>query len=161
MMITENNSELSPSDEENLDEKTVWKNKYIRLLADLKNTQDRLARSSAQEVEINTKTILKDMLPVADGLDLALLHLSEEKDSRNILSGIEMIRNILEQFFSKYDVTPIDAWGKPFDPTLHEAVGMLNQGNFPPNTVARVEQKGYLYRGDLLRPARVLVISPN
>ncbi len=151
MMMTDDNSRISQLNEQGSDEATVWKNKYIRLLADLKNTQNRLARSSAQEVEADKKSILRDVLPVADGLDLALIHLSREEDSRNILSGVELIRNILEKFFTKYDVKAIDAWGKPFDPTLHEAVGVLPHAEFPPNTVVRVEQKGYLYRDKLLR----------
>lgn len=158
-MMIDGNSRISQLNEQGPDEATVWKNMYIRLLADLKNTQNRLARSSAQEVEADKKSILRDVLPVADGLDLALIHLSREEDSRNILSGVELIRNILEQFFTKYDVKAIDVWGKPFDPTLHEAIGVLPHAEFPPNTVVRVEQKGYLYRDKLLRPSRVLVVS--
>ena len=158
-MMSDESSQIAARAEGEADEATVWKNKYIRLLADLKNTQNRLARSSAQEVEEEKKSILRDVLPVADGMDLALIHVSREEDSREILSGIEMIRNILEQFFTKHDVDTIDAWGKPFDPALHEAVGVVPHSDFPPNTVASVEQKGYLYRGALLRPARVMVVS--
>lgn len=158
-MMADETSRISQANEQEPDEATVWKDKYIRLLADLKNTQSRLARSSAQEVEAEKKSLLRDMLPVADGLDLALLHLSREADSSNILSGVELIRNILEKFFSKYSVKAIDALGKPFDPELHEAVGVVPHSRFPPNTVVRIEQKGYLYRDKLLRPARVLVVS--
>ena len=159
--MVDENSRISHANEQEPDEATVWKDKYIRLLADLKNTQNRLARSSAQEVEAEKISLLLDLLPVADGLDLALLHLSGEADSSNILSGVELIRNILEKFFSKYSVKAIDAWGKPFDPELHEALGVVPPSKFPPNTVVRVEQKGYLYRDKLLRPARVLVVSSN
>lgn len=159
--MSDENAENPQSNEEEQDEVALWRDKYIRLLAEMKNTQNRLARSSANEVETEKKNILRDMLPVADGLDLALLHLAAEEDSRNILSGVEMIRNILEQFFTKYDVKAIDAWGKPFDPTLHEAVGVVSHSEFSPNTVVRVEQKGYLYCDTLLRPAKVLVVSSN
>ncbi len=157
--MTDENERISELNESELDEVAIWKDKYIRLLADMKNTQNRLARSSAQEVEADKKSILRDVLPVADGLDLALIHLSHEEDSGNILSGVKLIRKILEKFFTKYDVKVIDAWGKPFDPTMHEAVGVLPHSEFPPNTVVRVEQKGYLYRDTLLRPARVQVAS--
>ena len=135
----------------------VWKDKYLRLHADLENTKKRLARSSAQEVEAEKEALLQDVLPVADGLDLAVMHTSREEDSRNLLQGIELIRNILDKFFIKYEVKAIDAWGKPFDPRLHEAIGVTRHPKFPPNTVVRVEQKGYLYRDKLLRPAQVLV----
>jgi molecular chaperone GrpE len=82
--------------EKEVDEALVWKNKYIQLLADLQNTKKRLSRSAAQEVEADKKALLLDVLPVADGLDLALAHMSSEYDSRNILQGIELIRNILD-----------------------------------------------------------------
>lgn len=81
---------------------------------------------------------------MADGLDLAIIHISRDADSRNFLHGIEMIRNILEKFYAKYKVKVIDAWGKPFDPSIHEAIGIMQHPEFPPKTVVKVQQKGYL-----------------
>jgi molecular chaperone GrpE len=141
------------------DDAVEWKGRYVHLLADLENTKKRLARTSAREVEAEKEALLLDVLPIADGLDLALIHTSSAEDSRNILEGIELLRNILNKFFAKYDVTPIDAWGKPFDPGLHEAIGMVRHPNVAPNTVVKVAQKGYLYHDRLLRPAQVLVAS--
>ena len=111
---TENDvSRGSQTDEQQPDEAAVWKEKYARLFADLENTKKRLARSSAQEVEMEKEALLRDVLPVADGLDLAVMHTSSEEDNRSILQGIELVRNILNKFFIKYDVIAIDAWGKP------------------------------------------------
>lgn len=134
-----------------------WKDKYVRLFADLENTKKRLARSAAREVETEKEALLQDVLPVADGLDLALMHVSGKQDSRDLLQGIELIRNLVDKFFAKYDVIAIDALGKPFDPRLHQAIGLTRHPGYPPNTVAKVELKGYLYRDRLLRPAQVLV----
>jgi len=141
------------------DAASVWKDRYIRLLADLENTKKRLARAAAQEVERQKEKLLDDVLQVSDGLDLALLNISSENDSRNILQGIELLRDILDKFFVKYDVTVIAAWGEMFDPNLHDAIGMVQHPTATPNTVVRVERKGYLYRGKLLRPAQVLVAA--
>ena len=60
-------------------------------------------------------------------------------------------------FFAKYDVKAVDAWGQPFDPRLHEALGVERHPKVPPNTVVRVERKGYLRGDTLLRPAQVVV----
>jgi molecular chaperone GrpE len=141
------------------DEEVVWKERYLRQLADLENTKKRLARSSAQEVEAQKETLLRDILPVADGLDLALLHTSPEDDNRNILQGIEMIRSLLGQFFAKYNVEEMKALGRPFDSSLHESIGMVRYPGVAPNTIVRVEKKGYLLSGKLLRPAQVLIAS--
>ena len=91
--------ENTETDQQSLDMEAVWKERYLRLLADLENTKKRLARTSAQEVEAKIETLLRDILQVADGLDLALLHTSHEEDSRNILQGIEMNRNFLGKIF--------------------------------------------------------------
>ena len=95
-------SRISQPNEQPPDDADVWKEKYVRLFADLENTKKRLARSSAQEVEAEKEALLRDVLPVADGLDLALMHMSREEDNRNLLQGIELIRNILDKFFIKY-----------------------------------------------------------
>jgi hypothetical protein len=60
-------SRVSQPDEQQPDEAVVWKDKYVRLFADLENTKKRLARSSAQEVEAEMEALLRDVLPVADG----------------------------------------------------------------------------------------------
>ena len=141
------------------DGEVAWKERYLRQLADLENTKKRLARSSAQEVDTQKETLLRDILPVADGLDLALLHTSPEDDNRNILQGIEMIRSLLGQFFAKYNVEEMKALGRPFDSSLHESIGMVRYPGVAPNTIVRVEKKGYLLSGKLLRPAQVLIAS--
>jgi molecular chaperone GrpE len=145
------------TDQQLPDEGAVWKERYLLLLADLENIKKRLTRTSAQEVEARTETLLRDILQVADGLDLALLHTSHEEDSRNILQGIEMNRNLLGKIFSKYGVEEMEALGQQFDPSLHESIGMVRSPRVAPNTIVRVEQKGYLISGKLLRPAKVLI----
>lgn len=144
---------------QDIKEAAVWKKKYLYLLADMENTKKRLTRSSAKEVEQQQKELLREVLPIADCLDMALMHLTRQEDCKNILDGIELVRNLVNKFFAKYDVQEIDAWGKPFDPNLQEAIGVTQQAEVPPNTVARVEQKGYLHRNELLRAAKVLVVS--
>ena len=141
------------------DEAALWKDKYLHLLADLENIKKRLTRTAAQDVESEKEKLLRDVLPVADGLDLALLHVSSDEDNRDVLQGVELIRKLLIKFLIQYEVKPIEAWGKPFDPNLHEAIGMVQHSRAAPNSVVRVEQKGYLYRDKLLRPAQVVVAT--
>lgn len=166
MMTDESPIKTSPSEgmdtetEKRLsDEVVALKEHYLRQLADLENTKKRLERSSAQEIDAQKETLLRDILPVADGLDLALRHTSPDDDSRNILQGIEMIRSLLGKFFAKYDVEEMDALGQPFDTRLHESIGVVRYPGIAPDTIVRVEKKGYLLSGKLLRPAQVLIAS--
>ena len=151
--------ENTETDQQSPEEGAVWKERYLSLLADLENTKKRLDRSSSQSVESQKERLLRDILPVADGLDLALRHTSPEEDSRNILQGIEMIRSLLGKFFANYDVEKMKALGQTFDPSLHDSIGMVRYPGVTPNTIVRVEQKGYLLNGKLLRPAQVLIAS--
>ena len=144
-------------EEQQLDDSSIWKNKYIRLLADLENTKKRLTRTAAREVEEEKEALLLELLPVADGLDLALAYISADVDSRNIVQGIELVRDKLKTFFSLYEVRKIESWGKEFDPRVQKAVGVTRSPNFAANTVVKVHQQGYLYRDKLLRPAQVVV----
>nr|WP_320014286.1 nucleotide exchange factor GrpE [uncultured Desulfobacter sp.] len=146
-------------DGEKTDTSSFWKDKYLHLLADLENTKKRLARSSALEIEYQNIELFKEMLQVADGLNLILEHVSCEDDSRNIFQGIKGVKNIFDKLFIKYDVETIDALGAVFDPNLHEALGMVRNPEAIHHTVVRVEKKGYLYHGKLLRPAQVMVAS--
>ena len=139
------------------DRETVWQEKYLRLAADLENTKKRLARAATRDVEAQKEALLRDVLPVADALDLAFMHASREEDNRSILQGIDLIRDMLSKFFTKYDVTVIDAWGEPFDPRWHEALGAEHHPKVAPNTIMRVERKGYMHGDKLLRPAQVVV----
>jgi len=152
-------SEQRQAGEQKTDMTPAWKDKYIHLLADLDNTKKRLVRNSAQEVEGQKEKLLNDVLPFADGLDLALLHISDGNDNRNVIEGIELLKSVLDKFFIKYDVKAIAARGELFDPNLHDAIGMVQHPAAAPNTVVRVERKGYLYHGKLLRPAQVLVAA--
>jgi molecular chaperone GrpE len=54
-------------------------------------------------------------------------------------------------------VVEIEAFGKPFDPAVHEAMAQVPDASVEPQTVLEVLQKGYKLRDRLLRPARVVV----
>ena len=153
-------TELSDTTEAPKDESAFWKGQFLYLSAELENTKKRLTRRAAEDVEAEKEGLLRDVLEVADGLDLALAHSSPTEENKSLFQGIELIQTIMTQFLAKYGVSEIDAWGKPFDPTIHEAIGVVPDPRVAPGTVLRVEQKGYRLDEKLLRPARVLV-TPN
>ena len=57
----------------------------------------------------------------------------------------------------KFHVEPVDPEGEPFDPQLHQAMSLVENGEVEPNTVIAVMQKGYTLNGRLVRPAMVMV----
>ncbi len=99
------------------------------------------------------------MLPLADHLEMAMKHLTEQEGAgaASVIGNMEAVQRAFLDTLRRYGVTPIDALGRPFDPNLHEAVGQIHTDTTPPGAVAAVVQTGYQEGERLLRPARVLV----
>ena len=74
-----------------------------------------------------------------------------------VIEGVEMTLNEILRILKKFQVTPIEAVGKPFDPAFHEAMMQEESDKFPENTVISEFQKGYMIHDRLLRPAMVIV----
>ncbi len=140
-------------------EELSWRERYLRLQTELERLRDRWERRYAAETAEARHAILRDMLPLADHLEMALRHgeaLTDET-AREFLRNIEVTYQAFLDTLRRYGVEPIEAEGQPFDPTLHEAVGQIQREDVPTGAVAEVVQTGYTEGEKLLRPARVLV----
>jgi hypothetical protein len=83
------------------------------------------------------------------------------RSRRNGSEGVRATERLLEHTFSRFGIQKIDALGKPFDPTLHEAMMEVDDPSQPPGTVVRVAEDGYKIHDRLVRPARVFVVKRN
>jgi molecular chaperone GrpE len=136
-----------------------WRERYLRLAAELENSKRQAAKRYANQAEQTEANLIRDLLPLVDNLQRALSHANPRQADIALYNGIEMsLRQFLEAL-AKHGVTPIDALGQPFDPTLHEAVAAVPMPGESSGTVVRVEEPGYLYHERLLRPARVVVVA--
>jgi molecular chaperone GrpE len=138
-------------------EAQIWQERYARLQADLENTKKRLEKRYASEAEQARYALLRDMLPVADNLESALQHSSN--DAGDLRQGVAVTLRAFLETMKRHGVEPISAKGRPFDPALHEAVAQIEDANTPSGHVAQVLQTGYTIDGDLLRPAQVIVAA--
>lgn len=131
--------------------------KYLRALAELDNTRKRLQRTYQERLLQARRDLLRRFLVVADNLERAL---EAAKSGGDILEGVELTYRELQRFLSEQGVEPIEAIGKPFDPMLHEAVGVVSSDGVEEDTVVNELQRGYTHEGELLRPALVEVAKP-
>lgn len=141
------------------EQENTWAERYAALQTEVENLRKRWEQRFEVETTEARHRILLDMLPLADHLEMALRHAEEQKgeEGRQFVEGTEAIFRAFLETLRKYGVTPIDALGQPFDPTLHEAIGQAVVAGVPHGAVAQVVQTGYLEGEKLLRPARVLV----
>ncbi|RME82603.1 MAG: nucleotide exchange factor GrpE [Caldilineae bacterium] len=139
------------------DGEAEWKERYLRLQAEV----DEMRRSLQKRMELKAvedkQALLRDLLPLADHLQAALLHTPADVGPEHFRQGIELILRALLDTLRRHGVEPIEALGTPFDPRFHEAMGEMESDRVPPGHVAEVLQNGYTHHGKVLRPARVLV----
>ena len=135
--------------------------RLLRVSADFENYKKRSAREMQNFRKYANQDLVKDLLPILDNLELALKSASEEDKATNaLLEGIELIRKEILRVLEKHDVKQIDALGRPFDPSFHEAVMREETDDHPENTVITELQKGYLMHDRLIRPSMVAVAMP-
>jgi molecular chaperone GrpE len=135
-------------------EAAEYKDKYLRAAAEVENTKKRLERRYADQAEEEKKRLLRAFLAVADNLERALAHSGD-----GLRDGVQLTHQELQRMLSREGVEPLEAIGQPFDPYYHEAVDTV-VGNDDQETVVGERQRGYIYRGELLRPAKVEVAIP-
>ena len=108
------------------------------------------------------QSLLKEMLSVVDNLELAINSSNDgKKVDKTLIEGLNLTLNEILRVFEKFNVTPIEAQGKSFDPAYHEAVMREETDDYPENSVMSEFQKGYLIHDRLLRPAMVVVAVPK
>jgi len=155
------NGEMLPAQEqiEKLEEELATaRDAVLRAQADSQN----VTRRAEQDVEKARKFALErfcgELLPVVDNLERALEAAIGDSDIvRPIAEGVELTLKSFHDALKKFHIVAVDPAGEPFDPQLHQAMSMVENGDVEPNTVIAVMQKGYTLSGRLVRPAMVMV----
>lgn len=129
----------------------------LRALADNENFKRRIQRETEEVRRYATESVLADLLPVLDNLALAIDHARGMEACKNIVMGVDMTRKIFLDTLKKHGLECVGACGETFDPNVHEAIGTVCEEGQPEGCVAKVAQSGYVLKGRVIRPAKVLV----
>ncbi|MBT3348101.1 MAG: nucleotide exchange factor GrpE [Thiotrichales bacterium] len=133
--------------------------RLTRVQAEMANLRNRTARDVEKAHKFALEPFAKELLAVADSIELGLNAAKDSEDISSIIEGMDLTKKQLFGIFDKFNVEVLDAQGVKFDPEQHEAMTMVPNPDMEPNTVMDVIQKGYNLNGRLLRPARVIVSS--
>lgn len=129
--------------------------KYLRAYADFENIKKRLEKEKYTAIDYASEKFAKDLLPVIDALEMAL-QIDDKEQFDKVKEGIQLTRNSLLDAFGKHDITPV-THEEGFDPNIHEAVMQVASEEHDDNAVVQVMQKGYQYKGRILRPSLVSI----
>ncbi len=129
----------------------------LRLIAEFDNARKRAAREREDYTRFANESLIRELLPVLDNFDRALLAARNEPGSGAMTAGIELIHRELLRVLEKFGVTTFSSVGQPFDPERHEAIARVHATEHPEMTVIGETARGYLLNGRVLRPAMVTV----
>lgn len=127
-----------------------------RVQAEFDNYRKRVSRDQAALIARSTAALVEQLLPVLDDFDLALLASGQTQDFAKMVKGVELVYAKLRETLERVGLEKIEATGKPFDPSQHEAV-MQAGGEGDQQVVVEEFRPGYRYAGTVLRPSMVKV----
>lgn len=161
--VTDKRKRGEPTLEEQLEKARAEAAEHLddlrRLKAEFENYRKRVLKEQTQFVERASQQLVEKLMPVLDNFELALIAADRTNDYESLVRGVEIVYGELMDLLHKEGLRKIDALGKPFDPTMHEAV--LEVGNGPAEgdpIVAEVVRNGYTLKGKVVRPAMVKVV---
>ncbi len=138
-------------------ELTEYRNAALRARAELENYRKRMSRDRIEMARYAEQHLIVDLLPLLDNFVRALDATATTEESKAILEGLDLVRKSWVKVFLDHNVTEIAPTGKPFDPSLHEAVCQVERNDLPPNTVVEELRRGYMLHDRVIRAAQVQV----
>jgi molecular chaperone GrpE len=128
-----------------------------RLKAEFENYRKRVLKEQTRAVELAAEPVMAKLLEVLDEFELALMAAERSPDFERFVRGVEMVYAKLTDVLRSEGLEPIDAKGKTFDPSRHEALLQSEGGGEGEPHVADVLRTGYTLKGRVIRPAGVKV----
>ena len=122
-----------------------------RLKAEFENSRKRQERERERVFSMAAERLVQELLPVLDNLDRAL------EAGGDIREGVLATRNQLADVLSNEGLLPVASDGQPFDPNVHEAVMGRPSEEHEEGTILQTFERGYLFNGKPIRPAKVVV----
>lgn len=136
-------------------EVTDLQDRMLRRQAEFENFRRRSERERSEFLQYMGMEVVRDLVPILDDFERALKIESSDAGYRK---GVELIYQRLIETLQKMGLEAIEvAPGAEFDPNLHQAVLRFETADAPDNTILEEFQRGYNFKGKLLRPAMVKV----
>jgi molecular chaperone GrpE len=130
--------------------------RLLRLAADFDNYKKRVAREREELAKFANERLVKELLPILDDLERALVAASEHEEAR-LEEGVRLVHRSLAELLARHGVREIETNGM-FDPHVHEAL-LSQPSEAEEGSVIDVVQKGYTLADRVVRPARVVVAA--
>jgi len=131
----------------------------IYRLAEFENFRNRSEKEKAKMFETGAVSVIEKILPVIDNFERGFATLTEEQAQEPFAQGMDKIYKQLMTVMEGLEVKPIEAVGQKFDPNLHNAIMHVEDEEAGENVIVEEFQKGYTYRGTVVRYSLVKVAN--
>jgi molecular chaperone GrpE len=139
------------------EQKAELQDRVLRLQAEFDNFRKRTDRERMEFAEYAGEQTVRALLPILDDFERALKAAPRTDGGDEFLRGIELIYNRLLDLLKKQGLEPISTEGVQFDPHQHQAIGRVESADHEDGAIVQEFQRGYNFKGKLLRPAMVQV----
>ena len=131
---------------------------FKKVKADQEQFRLRLENDIDRKVELKFGGVVEELLEGMDDLDLALSHVADIPEAKELATGVQLVRDRFLATLIKHGVERMDPVGELFDPNTAEAIGMepVDDAELS-GKVTRTYRPGYRLGERILRPARVAV----
>ena len=135
-----------------------FKDKYIRLYSEFENYRKRTAKEKIEIITNASENVIKEILPIVDDFERAILNNKDVSDAENIKEGLELIYNKLNKTLANQGLKSMDSIEKEFDADIHEAITKVPapKENLKGKVIDVIE-KGYTINEKVIRFAKVVV----
>lgn len=137
------------------------RDEYLKLLqrvqADFTNYQKRIKNEKECWDKYQDESILRELIPALENLDRPLKIKCQTDEAKCILDGVELTRREIARILEKRGIKQIKSKGEKFDPSMHEAVGMIESADHPEGTILEELRTGYMLHDRVIRAAQVRI----
>lgn len=129
----------------------------LRLNAEFQNFRRRSETRVTDSRRAGKEEVLLQIISLADGLIQAEVSSRQATDVESLKKGLSLVRDQFEKFLADQGLEPIKSKGQKLDPHFHEAISRVVMPELEEGTVVDEIQRGYILKGQLVRPSRVTV----
>lgn len=130
--------------------------RYKRILAEFENFKKRSSKERDNLYNSILSDVIQTILPIVDNLENAAKVETKDKDYKQ---GVELVLKQFKNVLESKGVEEIKAIGETFDPSLHEAVGSVQDDTKGEKEIAQEYRKGYKLGDKVIRHSMVVVAN--
>ena len=136
-------------------------NKLLYAQADFENYRKRLNQEVDSRIEAGKARLVQKLLSIVDELELALRVAKNIENPTAVVEGLQIVLKKFRDLLAAEGLSKIEAIGKKFDPTLHEAVERIPCDGKEEGTILEEVREGFIMNGKLVRPSIVKIVGPH